>query len=155
MIHECRITIDDNIFVAKLIPQKVLKLLDLTGILNEKDVSEFESLDLAIHFLFLAGVHSYNICREIAKATQKKGFDGIIYPSYFSYAKTGDMQFETVYGISIRIMEHSKEYAKSQILPNIALFGRPLKENKVKIDCINRVVINKVKYETTFGPVLD
>jgi hypothetical protein len=53
-IYECRVTIDDKLFIASIKPTKDLKLIDLTELLEEK-VSEFESLDLAIQMLFLAG----------------------------------------------------------------------------------------------------
>jgi len=152
-IHECRVSVEDSIYVSKLSSTRTLKLLDLTELIDETGVTEFDSLDIAIHFLFLAGKHSYEICREIALKAYERGLDGIIYPSYFSYIKTGHIPFDTVYGISIRKMPRLKEYAKSQIIPNLALFGRPIKDGKVKVDCINRVLINRVSYDVTFGPV--
>src|SRR5690606_24463786 len=150
-IHECRTTVEDNLYVAKLVPVQNLKMLDLSSLIDE-DATEFESLDLTIHFLFLAGHHSYDICRDLAIKANGKGFDGIIYPSYFSYVRTGSIPFDTVHGISIRKLPPLKEYAQSQSIPNVALFGRPIKEGKIKIDCINRVIINKVSYDLTFGP---
>jgi hypothetical protein len=151
-VHECRATVNDDIFISKLKPTKRLKLINLTELIYELNVTEFESLDIAIHFLFLAGKHSYKICREIAKAALSRGFDGIIYPSYFSYIRTGMVPFDTVYGISIRRINQLKRFAKSQIIPNIALFGRPIKEDFIKVDCINRVLINLVDYKLSFGP---
>jgi len=152
-IHECRTSAEDNIYVGKLKPTRNLKLLDLTELIKEEEgVSEFESLDLAIHFLFLAGKHSYLICREIAKSAFKKNYDGIIYPSYFSYISNGLVPFETIYGISIRKLDEMKDYAKSQVIPNLAIFGRPINEGILKVECINKVIINQVFYETSFGP---
>lgn len=150
-LHECRTTVEDNLFVAKLVPTRTLKMLDLS-VLIEEDTTEFESLDIAIHFLFLAGEHSYNICREIAIAAKEKGLDGIIYPSYFSYVRTGHIPFDTVYGMSIRRIPHLKNYAESQSILNVALFGRPVQEQKLNVDCINKVIINRVAYDLTFGP---
>lgn len=151
-IHECRTTVEDNLFMAKLVPTRKLNVLDLSVLLDEEGVTEFESVDIAIHFLFLAGKHSYNICRQIAFKAKEKGLDGIIYPSYFSYIRTGAFPFETVYGISVRRIPQLKQYAQSQSIPNLALFGRPVYENKVSVDCINKVVINRVGYDITFGP---
>lgn len=151
-IHECRVTVEDDIYVSKLKPKRTLKLLDLTHILEEKNVTEFESLDMAIHFLFLAGKHSYEICREIAKKALGKGFDGIIYPSYFSYIRTGTIPFDTVCGISIRRIAQLKEHAYSQIISNLALFGRPISEGIIEVNCVNKVLINRVIYDTSFGP---
>jgi hypothetical protein len=52
--------------------------------------------------LFLAGPHSYEITRLIAHGARAAGYDGVIYPSYFSLLRTGGMPFETDYGISLR-----------------------------------------------------
>ncbi len=150
-IHECRITVEDNLFVGKLVPKQTLKVLDLSALIDE-DETEFESLDMAIHFLFLAGKHSYSICRQIARKVKEQGYDGIIYPSYFSYVRTGAIPFDTVYGMSIRRIPQLKDYAQSQSIPNVILFGRPVKEEKVIVDCINKVIINRVGYDLTFGP---
>ena len=51
-LHECRVTAEDKIFVATLKPVKPLKLLNLEEILVEEGVTEFESLDMAVHMLF-------------------------------------------------------------------------------------------------------
>ena len=82
-IHECRDTAEDDIYVATLKPQRDMRLLDLTHVLRE-DVTEFESLDMAIHMLFLARSHSYEISRAISLAAKDAGFDGLIYPSFRS-----------------------------------------------------------------------
>jgi len=151
-LHECRVTVDDNLFVATLVPKQQLKMLNLAHLLREQDVTEFTSLDLAVHFLFLAGKHSYHICRHIAKHIREKGFDGIIYPSYFSHIRTGTLPFDTVGGLSVRILPQLNDYAQGQSVPNVALFGRPIEEGKVVVKSIDRVVINSITYETSFGP---
>jgi len=151
-IHECRVTVEDELFVASLCPTKDLKLLDLTELLEE-GTTEFESLDIAIHMLFLAGSHSYEICRDIALFAKKAGYDGIVYPSYFSTIRTGAVPFDTVYGISIRKFPLYTDYAKSQVIPNLALFGNPIKEGSVTVKCINKLILNKVQYDFQFGPV--
>lgn len=151
-IHECRVTVEDDLFFATLSPKTDLKLLDLTELLEEEG-TEFESLDIAIHMLFLAGGHSYDISRKIALAAYEADYDGLIYPSYFSLIKTGAVPFDTIYGISIRRFPMYKEHAKSQIISNIGLFGRPIKDNLVEVKNINRLVLNKVKYDVFFGPV--
>lgn len=151
-IHECRVTVEDEIFLATLSPTRNLNLLDLTELVQD-DTTEFESIDMAVHMLFLAGEHSYAISREIATAAHESGFDGLIYPSYFSLVRTGATPFETAYGISVRRFPSYTGHAKSQVIPNIALFGRPIEEGSVKVDCINRVILNKVVYDLQFGPV--
>ncbi len=151
-IHECRATVDDELFVATLAPKHHLQLLDLTELLQE-DNSEFESLDMAVHMLFLAGSHSYEISREIALSAHRAGFDGVIYPSYFSFVRTGAVPFNNLYGISIRKLPHLTDHAKAETIENLALFGRPIKEGFVIVKCINRVVLNRVEYDIQFGPV--
>src|SRR6266568_3459777 len=47
-VHECRVTAEDNMFVATLAAKRDLKLLDLTALIPEEE-TEFESLDMAIH----------------------------------------------------------------------------------------------------------
>ncbi len=151
-IHECRATVDDLIFVATLTATRDLRLLDLTALLTE-DVTEFESLDLAVQMLFLAARHSYEICRAVAVAARAEGFDGIIYPSYFGHARAGGIPFEApFYGISVRRVPQFAEYARSKVIPNLALFGRPLAEGSVSRRCINRLILHRVAYDVRFGP---
>lgn len=152
-IHECRATIDDDIYVAKLKPKRLLRLLDLTHVLQE-DVTEFESLDMAIHMLFLARSHSYEISREIAIAAKEAGFDGLIYPSYFSLIRTGGHPFETTYGMSVRRFHpQAQQYAQAYTIENFALFGRPLEDSLVSVECINRLILTHIGYQGHFGPV--
>lgn len=150
-IHECRVSAEDEIHVATLEPTGRLKLLDLTVVLEE-DCTEFESLDMAVHMLFLAGRHAYPITRDLARALAADGYDGVLYPSYFSMLRTGAIPFETVYGISNRRMSHLVEHERGKIVPNIALFGRPVADGRVAVRCINRVLINRVAYGISFGP---
>lgn len=152
-IHECRVTAEDDLFVATLVPKTNLKLLDLTELLHEENVTEFTSLDMAIHMLFLAGMHSYDIARQIALAARAAEFDGLIYPSYFSLLRTGAMPFETMLGISHRRIPQFADREKSKIIPNLALFGRPIEHGRVDVKCINRLVLSCVAYGIHFGPV--
>jgi hypothetical protein len=103
--------------------------------------------------LFLAKSHSYEISRELARTAHQRGFDGIIYPSYFSMLRTGAQPFETIFGISVRHVPDMDRYATAQIISNVALFGRPLMEGKLKVKSINRVIVQRAEYALTFGPV--
>jgi len=153
-VHECRTTVDDETYMATLVPTKQLRLLNLTHLLaEEKPVIEFESLDLAVHMLFLARQHSYGISRQIAIAAKERGFDGIIYPSYFSLLRTGARPFDTILGMSVRRIEQLKGYAASQVIANLALFGWPVKEGTVKVASINKVIMERAVYDLTYGPV--
>jgi hypothetical protein len=152
-IHECRVTAEDELYVATLAPVRDLRLLDLTELLFEEGVDEFESLDMAVHMLFLAGSHSYEIARAIADAAHKGGYDGLIYPSYFSLLRTGGLPFETSFGISHRVIKRFSEHEQSKTMPNYALFGRPIAQGLVEVKAINRLILNRVEYGFHFGPV--
>jgi hypothetical protein len=152
-IHECRVTAEDQLYIATLAPSRDLRLLDLTELLKEEHVTEFESLDMAVHMLFLAGEHSYDISREIAATAHATGHDGLIYPSYFSLLCTGAMPFETSLGISHRRFPSQVDREKSKIIPNLALFGRPIEQRIVEVRCINKLILQRVEYWTHFGPV--
>ena len=152
-IHECRVTAEDDLYVASLTPTRDLKLLDLTHLLYEEHVTEFESLDIAVNMLFLAGPHSYEITRSIAVTARDAGYDGVIYPSYFSLLRTGGMPFETAYGISLRRFPQAAGYERAKIIPNLGLFGRPVRDGRVTAHGINRIVLDRVDYGVRFGPV--
>lgn len=64
-IHECRVSVEDDLYIATLRPKRDLQVLDLTEVVQD-EATEFESIDVAVHMLFLAGAHSYEISREIA-----------------------------------------------------------------------------------------
>jgi hypothetical protein len=152
-IHECRVTAEDDLYCATLASTRDLRLLNLTDLLTEGNVTEFESLDMAVHMLFLAGSHSYEIAREIALCAHGSGFDGLIYPSYFSLLRTGAMPFETTFGISHRRFPSQVERERAKIIPNLALFGRPIESGAVRVRCINKLILHKVEYGIHFGPV--
>lgn len=152
-IHESRVTAEDDLHIATLAPTRDLRLLDLTELLQENGVSEFESLDMAVHMLFLAGSHAYDISREIALAAHAARYDGLVYPSYFSLLRTGGMPFQTSYGISHRRVARLAESEKAKIIPNLALFGRPIAQGAVLVRCINKLILNRVEYGIQFGPV--
>ena len=139
-------------YVATLQPARDLRLLDLTAVLKE-DGTEFESLDMAIHMLFLAKSHSYEISRDIAMAARGEGFDGVIFPSFFSLLRTGGRPFETAYGLSIRRFPQAEQHAKAHMIPNFALFGRPIEQGSVTVKCINRMILTQIGYLGHFGPV--
>lgn len=151
-VHECRLAVDDESYVATLAPTRPLRLLDLTALLKE-DVTEFESLDIAVHMVFLAGRHAYEISKAIAVAASGAKFDGLIYPSYFSLIRTGGMPFDTIYGISIRRIPQLAEHARAQMIPNIAIFGRPIAQGIVRVQCVNKLVIGAAHYSLVLGPV--
>jgi hypothetical protein len=87
-------------------------------------------------------------------AAKDAGFDGLIYPSFFSLIRTGGHPFETSYGLSLRRYHpEAEKYAQAFTIPNFALFGRPLENLLVRVQCINRLVLTQIGYLGHFGPV--
>ncbi|MBH9536970.1 RES family NAD+ phosphorylase [Novosphingopyxis sp. YJ-S2-01] len=150
-VHEARFAAGDELYCATLQPSRDLRMLDLAAILNE-DVSEFESLDLAVNMVFLAGSHSYAISRAIAREARQAGFDGIIYPSFYSLLRTGGSPVETAFGLSLRRFG-DKEYERAKIIRNFALFDYPVRDGLVKVIGINRLEITTARYGIVIGPV--
>lgn len=152
-VHECKVSAEEETYVATLAPTYSLNLLDLSKVLAAPEGnSEFESLDMAVHMLFLASSHAYGITRRISLMAAEAGFDGIVYPSYFSLLRTGAMPFEAIYGLSGRVIERYAEHENSKIVPNIALFGHPVADGKVTVKCVNRILMKRVQYDLQFGP---
>ncbi len=152
-LHECKVSAGDDLYVATLRPQRSLKLLDLTVLPREENITEFESLDMAVHMVFLADKHSYKITRTIATAARSAGFDGLVYPSYFSLLRLGTMPFQTVYGISHRRIPEYQKYEQAKAMQNLAIFGRPIDQGNIAVECINKLIIHRVEYGFHFGPV--
>jgi len=128
-MHETRATLADYIVVAELVVIKPLKLLNLSKS-NSNGVTEFDQVDRMLQRLSYAGKEEYGICQELALEIQKCGYDGFISLSYFGQA-------------------HKSE------LYNISLFGYPLKEKKLSIKSVNRLIIDSMSYEYSFGPTND
>lgn len=150
-VHECRVTADDQVHVATLKATRPLRLLDLTAVLEE-DCTTFESLDMTVHLLFLAGGHSYPISRNISTAARRAGFDGVLFPSYFSLLRTGAPFLETAYGLTTRTFAGAKIHEANKIVPNVAIFGRPIADGRVRVTCVNRLYIRRIAYDLGFGP---
>jgi hypothetical protein len=128
-VHECRVTKTDECYLATLEVARGLKLLDLCGDTSSDGGTPFESLYMAIQFIFAAEQHSYGIVRAIAKAARSAGLHGVAYPSYFS---------------SLR----------GNKIPNIGLFGHPIAAGSLKVLCANRLLLDTVQYGVTLGPCL-
>lgn len=150
-VHECRATMEDDLFLASILPVRTLRLLDLTEVLQE-ETTEFDSLDMTVHMLFFARAHSYGISRAVASRVHDAGYDGLLYPSYFSQVRNC-VPFATVYGLSVRLFPSYRSHAKAELASNICLFGRPIEQGHLRVKCIDRLIINRTMYDIQFGPV--
>lgn len=128
-IHESRVTIEDELYLAKVALNRSINVLDFSEEIIETE-TEFGSLGMAIHFLFRAPNHSYEILRDIAISASKNNLDGIIYPSYFNQVSSSN-----------------------DTIKNIAIFGRPIENGLLQVECINRLMLKHVEYSYHFGPV--
>ena len=152
-LHEMRVSVEDDVYAALLKPIEDLKILNLSVVVND-DNTEFESVDIGLYLLFMASAIGYNACRSLAAYLSGEGFDGIIYPSYFSHLRSGEIPFETSFGLSNRILPGHAEQESAKMIPNLALFGRPIEDGRIEVVSKNRVLLRKVDYELLFGPVL-
>jgi RES domain len=128
-VHECRVTKIDECYLATLKVAQPLDVLDLCSEISNDGGTPFDSLFLAIQFIFSAENHGYNISRAIATAAKDAGLHGIAYPSYFS------------------------SFRKDRI-PNIGLFGYPIAEGSIELLCINRLILDTAQYGVRLGPCL-
>lgn len=133
-IHECKVVVADDIFVASLAPTKKLRMIDLTGSYDQpEDIDPFDDL----RWFFRGLMHSnhsssYRHCRRLAQTIRElTDADGFIYSSYYTNV-TGDTG-----GTAI----------------NYALFGRALSEGKVKVVSINTIRLERVSYDYHLGPL--
>ncbi|MDE2675322.1 MAG: RES family NAD+ phosphorylase [Paracoccaceae bacterium] len=145
-LHECRVTLEDIIFVAKLSPRRELKLLDLIDFPHQSGLTPHESLEAAVDMLFYAGECSYEITRQIAIKAEKKGFDGLIYPSYINNLQNKE------YNTSTLGIPNFTPVEPDQRIQNLAIFGRPILEGKLQVSSINRVFLRQSSYVIKFGP---
>lgn len=133
-IHECRVTLLNDIFVASFTPTKTLSLIDLTDNYNQpKDIDPFDNLEwFFIGLMNSAQPKAYRHCRRIAQTIRDiTKADGFVYNSYYTNA-AGDSEGKTV---------------------NYALFGRPLSEGKLEVKSINTVRLERIQYAYHLGPL--
>lgn len=150
-IHECRVSVTDELYVATIRPLKNLKMLDLSTEILE-NVTEFESLNISLIMLFYAGKHSYEILRLLSLEAYKKGFDGIIFPSFFTQARLGALPSPSTYQSLNNNIDDFREIEESGKIPNIAIFGQPIEDKLVEVLSINKLFLNRVVYDYFFGP---
>jgi len=127
-LHETRITLQDNIFVATIRPIKPLRLLDLTTC-QRADVTPFDNPMIWINSLLYDGKENYHVCRQLAQRIKNRGYDGFVYRSYF-------------------------QQVAERVHINIALFGGPIAEGAIKVISINTVKVKNATYDWNFGPAI-
>lgn len=128
-LHETRVTVADEITLATFKTSKELKLLNIADSFTEKkDTTEFEMISILMYKLCTTNEGEYEKCRLISEFIKHNDYDGFKFLSYYTNVK-------------------------DEPLDNIALFGFPLQEEKIKLVSLNRVKLERVDYSFTFGPV--
>ena len=128
-LHEIRVSLSDYVMLATFETSKSLKILDLTRV-SETSTDPFDSISIFLYKLFFSGKSEYALCQEFASEIKKCGYDGFISNSYFKQAHTNE-------------------------LLNINLFDHPVKDEKLKLTSTNRIILNNVNYQYSFGPTND
>jgi hypothetical protein len=133
-IHECRVTLADDIFVATLRPTRSLRLIDLSGNYDQPEgISPFDDLSWFFRGLMNTSLpHVYRYCRRIAQTIRDEtDAHGFIYNSYYTNV-AGDTGGDTI---------------------NYALFGRPISEGKLRVVSVNTIRLNRITYNYHLGPL--
>lgn len=128
-LHEVRVKLSDWIAVATFKVSTELKLLDLTRV-TDPPGTEFESISIFIDKLVFSDKNEYPLCHELSGEIRSRGYDGFIISSYFRQA-------------------HKKE------LKNVVLFDKPAEAGKLYLDSTNKVNLESIAYDYSFGPMRD
>ena len=129
------------LFMARLEVLKDIRLLDLTlngGLLNEGKLrgpgeahEDAEERYRAVASLTLPFDHDYLLTQTLAEHVERSGYDGIVYSSAMRYAGGS---FED---------------------RNVVIFGNPINRGVMRVKCLNRILIETVRYGYELGPVCD
>ncbi|MCH7964648.1 MAG: RES family NAD+ phosphorylase [Bacteroidetes bacterium] len=129
-LHETRVTIADEIILATFKTKKELKILNIADSFTEKEgITEFEMISILMYKLCTTNEEEYEKCRFISEFIKKNEFEGFKFLSYYTNVKDEELY-------------------------NIAIFGFPLKEDKIELQSINRIKLRRVDYTFSFGPAI-
>lgn len=128
-LHEIRVALTDWIALATFEVKKELRLLDITDI-TDLPATPFESIEIFLKKIVYSGDPEYQLCQELASEIKERGYDGFISSSFFKQA-------------------HKKD------LKNINLFGQPAKDGKISITSTNKINLDFISYDFSYGPMRD
>lgn len=126
-LHELQVGTDDETILGTLEVTRDLKILDLCEPKNRGDGS-YETTDLAYFMSRLFFSKNYLYSSVFSVAAKSFGYDGVKYRSYFSKIREGEFY-------------------------NLAVFGKPIADGRIKLCGVNRLRINSINYKFSFGPV--
>lgn len=131
-IHEARVMAEDEVTVATLRPTRDLRVIDLTDVpFDDPPETGGEGGDIFyfVNARLLFGARSAE-AHAFGRRAAEQGFDGVVYPSFFS-----------------DVRPHRAR------LPNVAIFGNPIRDHRLQLQSLNNLRIDTIAYEYTFGPV--
>lgn len=128
-LHEVRVKLNDWIALATFKTSRPLKLLDLTQV-TDPPGTEFESIRILINKMVFSDKSEYSLCQELSSEIKSRGYDGFIISSHFKQAHKQDLK-------------------------NIMLFGKPAEDGKIYLDSTNKVNLDNIAYDYSFGPMRD
>lgn len=131
-IHEARVLAEDEITVGTLQPTRELRVLDLTDIPYDAPsdgAGEGGDIFYFVNARLLLGARSAE-AHAFGRRVRERGFEGIVYPSFFSDVRLDRTRF-----------------------PNVAIFGHPIRDQVLALQSLNNLRVDTIRYEYTFGPV--
>jgi hypothetical protein len=134
VLHEARVRLGDEVVLGTLEVSKRQKLVDLDLVKEQVDASGF-NLNADYHYFLRSRLGSqdpsdYRICQILAVEARLAGFDGLKFRSFYSILRQN-------YEASV----------------NYALFGFPIKENRLMLVSWNSIRLLKASYAFQFGPL--
>lgn len=133
-IYESKFDSEDDLYYIELSTSRPIRVFDLTNIKpmhNEayKEYYMYEEMLYFTHFVFNTNDYM-QFTKLLSRRIFEKGYEGILYPSYFS------------------------RFRKSKF-NNIALFGEPISSGLLNYISKGRIIIKQIQYEYSFGPVIN
>lgn len=106
-------------------PLKVLNFCDIEA--NGLDHSDFRECRTLLNGLLFPHQQDYFMTQSLSRHIERRGYDGILHPSAFTYI--------------------GKPEAKS-----LVVFGAPVADGRLQLLDINSITVDSLKYELLFGP---
>jgi len=123
--------VNERMHVATFRSTRTLRLFDLVRYPFDMDGPDGPgAVYYFIRSLFSPRDHDYKISQQLATRIAARGFDGILYPSAYSYIRNANAY------------------------PNIVLFGAPLASGQLQLLSINKMSFQAVSFACNLGPVL-
>lgn len=123
---------NNYVYIGTCKPSVGLRLFDMTNI-DLSDCEFHKSLQLQNFFNTLFwNTNNYIITQLLSRFVLNNKYDGIIYPSALNELRSWDSPMRC---------------------NNIALFGRPIEEGKIKLESVNKILIDDINVQFRFGPL--